>query len=323
MVDPTTAGVLIGGAVSVVGALAVPAQKAVAKLIGAYGNLGVAKIKASEQAVKDKADADTLMSKALAKAAADRAVQDPELISRTLERMAYQELSKQENREAIAKIALEHLSKIKTEQISPQPEDIDDDWLNVFGAHAERASSDRLRQMWAKVLAGEIRQRGSFSFSTLQVLAVIDADIAIRFRRVASCISDFGRLVADDRWNSGLYFDDLEELDTAGLVKSATTTSTTITFGAPAEQELFRFQSYGILLVSAVPRDFSVPVRLLTKAGREIWNIVDKTDDFAHVQSTASFLKKLGSESIRVSVGRLNADGSGLVEPIEISGTSS
>ena len=60
---------------------------------------------------------------------------------------------------------------------------MEEDWLNVFEKHAENASSDRLREMWGHILAGEIRNPGSFSLTTLRVIAELDREIAEGFEK--------------------------------------------------------------------------------------------------------------------------------------------
>ena len=60
----------------------------------------------------------------------------------------------QTNKEEIAKIVVEELKSAPPNQDSEGPSD---DWLNKFERYAEDASSDDLRLMFAKLLAGEIR----------------------------------------------------------------------------------------------------------------------------------------------------------------------
>jgi len=68
----------------------------------------------------------------------------------------------------------------KTESETDAAE-IDSDWLNHFGRHTEMASSEKVRDLWAKVLAGEVRQPGSFSLTTLRLLAELDQQMAFWF----------------------------------------------------------------------------------------------------------------------------------------------
>ncbi len=72
-----------------------------------------------------------------------------------------------------------------SEATASEEAEIDPDWINVFAEHAERASSDRMRDLWGRVLAGEIRKPGAFAPATMRVIAELDIQIAKEFEAVA------------------------------------------------------------------------------------------------------------------------------------------
>jgi hypothetical protein len=78
------------------------AAAAIGHLVGAYAP----KVLADSQAAKDERDARSAFVAALAKAASERATQNPELVDRMLTRLVGEEITKQENREAIAIAAI-------------------------------------------------------------------------------------------------------------------------------------------------------------------------------------------------------------------------
>ena len=70
------------------------------------------------------------------------------------------------NKRHVAMLAVEHLASPSLDtEAGPESdaEEVDLDWLNYFGGYAEKASSKKVRDLWARVLAGEIRHPGSFS----------------------------------------------------------------------------------------------------------------------------------------------------------------
>jgi hypothetical protein len=73
-----------------------------------------------------------------------------------------EERRKLENRASAAKAALDDV------QTNPGSADakveIEDDWLNLFARLAEDKSSDELRRLFGKILAGEIRNLAHFPF---------------------------------------------------------------------------------------------------------------------------------------------------------------
>ena len=64
---------------------------------------------------------------------------------------------------------------------SARPEDIDDDWLANHFDHARKVSDSDMRTLWARLLAGEADNPGSFSKKTVNVLADMDKETATAF----------------------------------------------------------------------------------------------------------------------------------------------
>src|SRR3546814_13011379 len=54
----------------------------------------------------------------------------------------------------------------------------DDDWMNRFMRFAEDASSERLHELFARILAGEVVRPGSFGAATLRAVSELDQSIA-------------------------------------------------------------------------------------------------------------------------------------------------
>jgi hypothetical protein len=59
--------------------------------------------------------------------------------------------------------------------------------MNLFVSYAERASSEDLQDVLARILAGEIRRPGSFSLRTMQFMSVLDHDLAKSVELAVSC----------------------------------------------------------------------------------------------------------------------------------------
>ena len=74
---------------------------------------------------------------------------------------------KQQNIEAVSGYAYEEL--LGDAPISPEP--VDEDWITRFFNKASDISTDEMQVIWGKVLAGEIKQPGSYSLRTLDILS--------------------------------------------------------------------------------------------------------------------------------------------------------
>jgi len=76
-------------------------------------------------------------------------------------------MRQQINMEEITRKALPLLGK------DPKPEDIEEDWLAQFYEFCRNTSDCQMQELWAKILAGEASQKGSFSFRTLDLIKTI------------------------------------------------------------------------------------------------------------------------------------------------------
>jgi hypothetical protein len=56
------------------------------------------------------------------------------------------------------------------EQQSTSEKDIEDDWLYSWRDYAGRVSASELQELWGRILAGEVKNPGSYSFRTMEFL---------------------------------------------------------------------------------------------------------------------------------------------------------
>ena len=101
---------------------------------------------------------------------------DDPLVRRTFERWFAVEIGHQENLEAIG----ERASAILGNQ--PQMHEPDDDFVLRFHDDAQKVTNEQMRDLYARVLAGELARPGSIAVSTLEVLKRLDAETARLFQ---------------------------------------------------------------------------------------------------------------------------------------------
>ncbi|OMQ44917.1 DUF2806 domain-containing protein [Ensifer sp. 1H6] len=155
--------------------IAGPAGKSISRLISGFTEIPAAWLKMQARSIADETESKSIVAKAVAEAAARSASSNPEIVERAVDRFVGDLTRKQRNREDVARRTVEYL------RIDPPPLDCDgptDDWMNSFERYAEDASSDEFRDLWAKILAGEIRRRGSYSPRTMQVVSSLDDGMA-------------------------------------------------------------------------------------------------------------------------------------------------
>lgn len=283
--------------------IAGPAGRAISRLIAGVVEFPASHLEGFAQSVKDKTSARSLVNNAVAEAAARLVASDPGVVQRAAHNLLAKEYRHQENKEAIAFRAIELLSDPahQSDPISSTPPDVDDDWLNVFERYAEDASSGRLRELWARVLVGEIRKPKSFSLPTLRFIAELEADVAALFERYAPMIVS-GDIIPYPISSQGDYTEMLS-LEHAGLISfSGGTLSSSME--AKRGTTIVPYKTHALVIEAKE----DVILRLvqnapLTKISKEIYSILSPGDSIEFARMFADRISKNGLE--RISYARI------------------
>jgi Protein of unknown function (DUF2806) len=280
------------------------AVRAIAHLVTGIGAAGAAWVDVIEakgqqraQKIRDLTAARKSIMAATSKAAAVRAAGSPELLDRMVDRLVAEQLKWQENREAIAIEAGQLLDEKPPDIHTEGPSE---DWLNVYSSYAEKATSARLRQHWAQVLAGEIRSPGTFSLATLQLFSILDPVWANDIKTARAWIADNNWIPTVGDLNRSPKYDVLLRLDSIGFLRLH---SSRIMKGSVQIQ----FQKHAILMHSDY--EVQVPAGLLTIQGTEALNIVEPAEDFSVIEHIAAQLKSLVPPPQTVQIGEIDSSG--------------
>lgn len=123
---------------------------------------------------KARAEADA----AIILARGDEKVQEVNL--RAAERLASNELRRQENIESIVVQAVEALP----DKVSG--ESVDEDWVAQFFNYSQDISDKQMQAVWAKILAGEVAKPNTFSLRTLHLVRHLRQTATTEFRSFCS-----------------------------------------------------------------------------------------------------------------------------------------
>ena len=121
------------------------------------------------------------------------------LLERTSSRLKAQEILKQVNIENVlekTQIVLEENKKNGDDTASAEP--INNDFLTQFINGAGEISDQEMQQLWAKLLAGEIKQPRSFSLRTLSKLKMMTTDEAKLFEKISKYIISNEYIIRDE-----------------------------------------------------------------------------------------------------------------------------
>lgn len=283
--------------------LAGPAGKAISRLVAGATNIPAAWLEQRAQRIKDQTDARTTIMKAVAKASANAAIADPALLDRALERHIAEIYRKQETREEIAKRTVEQLA------IEPPAPDVtggpSDEWMDVFERDAASANSDRLKDLYSRILAGEIRRPGAFSLATLRLLTILDSHIAKVFEEVLPYVVD-GKFIPRELVNGKVSYEVILELEAAGIVITGGGMMTWQKELSPEGNCFFQLGNIGLAARFEGEGKRSFGAYTLTRSGAELATVSAAKPD---LRSVIDYL--WGQNPVEMKAGVIQYDASG------------
>jgi len=116
------------------------------------------------------------------------------LEQRTQNRIEFKEQKRQKNIENITQKAAQNLES--EQKVSEEP--VDDDWTTRFFDYAEDISDEEMQDLWARILAGEVKKPKSYSLRTLELLRNLTKEEAQVFSKAANYVLS--------SWNSPFLF---------------------------------------------------------------------------------------------------------------------
>lgn len=253
---------------------------------------------------------------------------DPEYARRAVNRYGEKILREQGNLDKIVAISADLLKKDKSATSGNQDSDneekktIEDDWLNNFEKEASQKSTEEMQVLFGRILAGEIRNPGSFSIRAVKILSELDQNTAILFKKLCSvCIvfeiprDEHIRVPAIDRspefneLSRGLNLDELNVLHEYGLITqdydSAYSHSLCIAKEAPPVILSFRHQGrrWRLLPIPGCksPKGINFSGVLFSQAGRELFRIVDLGPTGEYTNDLRKFFANQNLQMVEVS----------------------
>lgn len=194
-----------------------------------------------------------------------------QIVKRASIRLTHQEITKQQNIEAVVDNAYEELENV--ENVSSKP--VNPDWMFRFFNSVENISDKDMQTIWGHILAGEIKQPDTYSFRTLEKLKNMTQKEAKDFQMVSSlALQTGGRkfiLGEDSILNKhGVYFSHILELEECGLMM---TQSLSLEIAASAKEPDIIYNS-GLLGSIFGKEDqkqtFSISVYVFTESGSQL-----------------------------------------------------
>jgi hypothetical protein len=251
---------------------------------------------------------------------------DPEYARVAVKKYGQKIVREQVNLDSIVEIAAAELRNDNQAESGEkqQTPDISQDWLNVFEREACDKSSDEMKLLFGKILAGEVRKPASYSIRTIKLLSQLDNQAANLFHTLASLASTLrvGDHIIDSRVISlggnagsnslgeyGLSFGALNTLQEYGLIISdynsymgyepcIVNDNNSVSIPFQFQGKLFALKR----IDSSKPiRDIKVHGVALTKAGKELLDIVDIDPHQKYAEKLIEFFTARGFECVGLS----------------------
>jgi len=222
----------------------------------------------------------------------------------TAQRFVAEEILKQINREAVWAESDKSIRLLA----SPNPTDshdgapeLEEDWINIFASYAEKASSERLRQLWGRILAGEIRKPGSFAPSTLRTISEMDAEIATAFQEVVALRLETNMLLKPSPLEGDLLLK-WTFLEEVGLFQEVNGSLTMIYSSTDGEHGVITTRNYSLRITfkKQIP-NISIQMVKITRVGQQIADILP-WDEIATLKGIA---RRIAEESDGLDLGQI------------------
>lgn len=276
------------------------AQRAVFRLIaGSIGLPYLERVRENLDTIQGRSRVNAILAEEVGR----QAILDPELMERAKARFLGDIAQKQENVEAVARAAQAKVEEVGDADVeaAEQTPDPTGDWMNTFSREAENASSEELRERLAGVLAGEIRNPGSFSRSTIRLISELDQEILQSFQRVLDRrVGD--AILRDEAWNKGDMFAVGVLLEDAGLISGSSGLTTRIMRIQDDRNGFFRGDTFSLVITGEPGSEKHTGIWLLTRAGQQVASLLPETDERAALLKVAAAMDKDGVE--RIIIGR-------------------
>jgi len=217
-------------------------------------------------------------------------------------RHQYQEILTEQNIESVIMNAAEELKNEET--VSEEP--VDEDWATRFFSIVGEVSSEEIQFIWGKILAGEIKTPGSFSLRTLETLRNLSQNEARIFSFVAGYVFMHGDnffVINEERiyQQFDLPFRHILLMEESGLM-TLNELNLNISSHNQIEESIAIYNEKFICVAKNKHQqawDLNLSIYSLTKAGIELFKIIDK-----HIQEQYSFacFNKIKTNEVEITV---------------------
>lgn len=182
------------------------------------------------------------------------------------------------------------------------------DWLYRWRDSAGAVSADELRQLWGRVLAGEVKAPGSVSFRTMSFLRDIDREDAQRIQLLAPFAIDdtVFRAPGDLLEREGLHFGFLLQMQELGVLSGVGGLGLEVKMKSDVDarfEKAFACSNRLLLARHDEPtKTLTVPVYKITQLGRQLLSLGEVEANEVYLRALAAAIRSQGFETTIASI---------------------
>lgn len=232
-------------------------------------------------------------------------------------KMSYFEYYKCRNFLNVAKLADRYEEDFKEFKNNQKGSSFDFDWFIRFFDSVGNISNTAMQDLWARILAGEIHNKGTFSLRTLETLRNMNQEEAILFQKIAHLVLTeknglkFILCMSDDLGNDineeyGLRKNEFIILEECGILSSIRNDNR-IYLNKP----LSGIWNSEIIIIFKYKRQdgglnsYKYSSYSLTKSARELLSVVDTTPNSEYLLKIGKELMKKYSGNLRITAHKI------------------
>lgn len=196
------------------------------------------------------------------------------------------------------KIIAEAERELLGSQHETPTENIEEDWLNRWHDCAKKISTEKLRSLWAKALAGEVKSPGRYSLRTLDFLKNLSQKEANLISKLAPFAIEDSIYKTESLEKNNIDFSLLLELDDLGILSGVKGGGLTKQLKSANNESFLAhiIQDNKALIISNEDRNkkLSLGCYKITAIGLEILSLGSFNSDINNLQNLALQIKALG-----------------------------
>lgn len=176
----------------------------------------------------------------------------------------------------VAKAVLHAEDELREDTTAPPDQKLDDDWLYRWRDYAGSVSSDELQAMWGRILAGELKSPGQYSYRLLEFVRNLTKEEANLIERIASfvlidfVVRDKDEILED----GGVTFDVLLQLQGLGILSGVEARGIRRTFNSNSKERYIKAllcHGRGLFIEHKDPsKTFDLGAYVVTNLGKQV-----------------------------------------------------